>query len=97
MRDRAGDSPSTVLIAMKLWLSWSCKKRNRKPHADQVSRQWLESLKSKTVADSVKFFLGGFAFQGFYSEAASPNRRCSRRDRDTLHLADLRRGLASGQ
>jgi len=28
--------------------------------------------------------LGRFAFQGFYSEAASPNRRCSRRDLEIL-------------
>jgi len=38
--------------------------------------------------------IGGFAFQGFYSEAASPRRRCSQPDFDTPNLAGLRRGLA---
>jgi hypothetical protein len=54
----------------------------------------IESLKSKTGCSEV-FSSGHFGFLGFYSEAASPNRRCSLRDLDILHLFGLKRGLAS--
>jgi hypothetical protein len=37
----------------------------------------------------------GLAFQGFYSEAAAPNRCRSRAALLPLHLDGLRRGLAS--
>ena len=39
--------------------------------------------------------ISGFAFQGFYSEAALPSRRCSQPTMLSLDLAGLRGGLAS--
>src|SRR5215469_1875219 len=67
----------------------------------KTMRTHPESLKSKTGCRCVKSFpypsinqLDGFAFQGFYSEAASPNRRSSQQYLNTPHLTGLRRGLA---
>ena len=65
-------------IAAKLWQE-SLEKQNR----SQMNQVFSVSSHSST---------GGFAFQGFYSEAPSPNRR-SRSDLTPLPLAGLRRGL----
>jgi hypothetical protein len=41
---------------------------------------------SQVFSVSAHLSIGGFAFQGFYSEAASSNRRSSQRDLNTLWI-----------
>ena len=45
-------------------------------------QSWLQM--SQVFSVSAHQSLGSFALQGFYSEAASPNRRCSQRDLEIL-------------
>jgi hypothetical protein len=52
---------------------------------------------SQVFSVSAHLSIGGFAFQGFYSQAASSNRRSSQRDLNTLWIPQALRQRMSRQ